>query len=243
VGKQITFASSDPPQADLDLLAQLQGMADDGRVGLVAHATLAGLQRGFVMTGPERFDSDRLGEVYATSDLLALAAPGSEVTFTVVPFGTESRTGVDRDLDGYLDTDELDAGSDPTDASSIPTEWTDLGSALSGLHGTPQILGKGPLVASGTISFGFAHMLENAPIILIMGLSEISLPFKGGTLVPAPDVLVVGLSTSGFGTLELAGTMPDFLPSGLTLVLQGWVVDPAGPQGFSATDGIKATVP
>jgi YVTN family beta-propeller protein len=243
VGKQITFAGPNPPQSDLDLLTQLQAMVDVGRLGLVAHATLGGLQRGFVMSGPDRFDSDRLGEVYSTSDLLALAAPGSEVTFTVVPFGTETRIGVDRDLDGYLDTDELDAGSDPTDASSIPTQWTNLGSALTGLHGTPQILGKGPLVANGTISFGFAHMLENAPMILIMGLSEISLPFKGGTLVPAPDVLVVGLSTNGFGTLELAGTLPAFVPSGLTLVLQGWVVDPAGPQGFSATDGITATAP
>jgi hypothetical protein len=46
--------------------------------------------------------------------------PGSELTFTVVRLGSETRIGIDRDSDGALDRDELDAGTDPADATSTP---------------------------------------------------------------------------------------------------------------------------
>jgi hypothetical protein len=52
--------------------------------------------------------------------LLALAAQGSELTYTLVPIGTRTRLGIDRDLDGFRDRDELDAGSDPSDPTSVP---------------------------------------------------------------------------------------------------------------------------
>jgi hypothetical protein len=243
VGRQITLASPAPPQSDVDELTVLRNLVTAGKVGLVAHALIDGESRGYTMTGPDRFDSDRMGEVLDSAELMALPSPGSEVTFTVVPVGTEDRVGIDRDQDGFLDTDEIEAGSDPADPASIPTEWTDLGNPLGGTHGVPKILGKGKLEASGTIRFGFANTLENAPLILIAGLSSIDLPFKGGTLVPAPDVLIFGLSTNGFGTLEISGGLPDWLPSGLTLVIQGWIIDGAGPFGFAATDGISATAP
>ncbi|MCA9729517.1 MAG: T9SS type A sorting domain-containing protein, partial [Candidatus Eisenbacteria bacterium] len=34
--------------------------------------------------------------------------------------GTDQRLGIDRDLDGYLDADEIDAGSDPGNPLSTP---------------------------------------------------------------------------------------------------------------------------
>jgi hypothetical protein len=43
--------------------------------------------------------------------LRTLAAPGSELTWTVVPKGTEWRIGVDRDADGVFDRDEQDRGT------------------------------------------------------------------------------------------------------------------------------------
>lgn len=38
-----------------------------------------------------------------------------------VPVGSGRRIAIDRDGDNFLDRDELDAGSDPTDPLSIPT--------------------------------------------------------------------------------------------------------------------------
>ncbi len=52
--------------------------------------------------------------------MLALAVPGGEVTFTVVPLGSETRLGIDRDLDGFFDRDEIAACSDPADPLDIP---------------------------------------------------------------------------------------------------------------------------
>ena len=42
------------------------------------------------------------------------------MTYTVVPQGSETRIGVDRDADGFLDRDELDVCRDPADPSSFP---------------------------------------------------------------------------------------------------------------------------
>ena len=37
-----------------------------------------------------------------------------------MPPGSGARIGIDRDDDGFLDRDELDAGSDPEDETSLP---------------------------------------------------------------------------------------------------------------------------
>src|SRR5437899_3115949 len=56
----------------------------------------------------------------ATTQLIALAGRGSELTLTGGPRGSGTRAGIDRDRDGYLDGDELDARSDPGNPASSP---------------------------------------------------------------------------------------------------------------------------
>jgi len=243
VGRQFTVSSPTLSPEDALVFQQLQDMAVAGTIGLVAKGLVEGAGCGFVQRGPDRFDRDRLGEILDADELLALAAPGAELTFTVVPIGTEVRAGIDRDSDGYLDGDELDLASDPADPASLPSDWTTLGGAVAGAHGVPKLLGKGPLVSDGEISFTLAEALENAPLILVVGLSTLNLPFKGGLLVPSPDILLFGLATDVYGTTTLAATLPPSLPSGLTIVLQEWIQDPAAVNGFAATTGISATAP
>jgi len=38
----------------------------------------------------------------------------------VVPWGTQTRMGIDRDEDGFFDRDELDGCADPADPTSVP---------------------------------------------------------------------------------------------------------------------------
>jgi hypothetical protein len=120
--------------------------------------------------------------------------------------------------------------------------WTDLGSALAGTHGEPLLQTLGTLVPGTPFWFRLSGALENSTCGLFVGLSSINVPFKGGTLVPANDVLVV-LPTDGAGELELGTGWPPGLPSGLTVHMQGWVVDAAGPVGFSASNAVARTVP
>lgn len=112
VGRQVTLAGA-PTAAQLAQLSTFRALADSGRVGLVVKGRVRGLARGFVYVGSGLFQSDRAAEVVSTPSLQALASPGAELTFTVVPAGSEWRIGVDEDEDGMLDRDELDRGRNP----------------------------------------------------------------------------------------------------------------------------------
>ena len=119
VGVQTTLLdSSSPAPGQLALIASMIGQADTKKVGLVVKGVQGGIPRGYAYVAPNLFQSDRSGEMVTAGALQSAAQPGSELTYTVVPRGTATRIGIDRDLDGCLDQDELDGGSDPADASS-----------------------------------------------------------------------------------------------------------------------------
>ncbi|MHC4845930.1 MAG: integrin alpha [Planctomycetota bacterium] len=121
--------------------------------------------------------------------------------------------------------------------------WTDLRNGLAGTSGTPVLDGVGSLVAGDAVTLSVSNALPLATTGLVIGLTDINASFKGGVLVPAPDVLVLGLLTDGSGTLTLPGLWPPGLPSDATLFMQCWIADPATPAGFSATNALSATTP
>ena len=120
VGYQITFVGTSDPVA-LARADTLKGQADSSFCDLVAKGRVNGQPRGWLYLGGDLWQPDKAAESdIATAALLALAAPGSELTLTGVPEGTGTRAGIDRDRDGHRDGDELDAGSDPGDPLSTP---------------------------------------------------------------------------------------------------------------------------
>lgn len=121
VGFQLTFDGLNNTEPGLvDLLAQLQSMADAASVGLVAKGNWNGEYRGFEYTGGGMMQSDRAVETVTVAALRLGADAGAEITFTVVPFGSQRRIGIDWDEDGYFDRDEMDACSHPANPDSIP---------------------------------------------------------------------------------------------------------------------------
>ena len=72
--------------------------------------------------GNGEFLGDRAGWPSISGAMLRALAnfPGHEVTYTCVPRGSGARLAVDRDDDGFLDGDEVDACSDPADPESTP---------------------------------------------------------------------------------------------------------------------------
>jgi len=121
--------------------------------------------------------------------------------------------------------------------------WTDLGSALAGSDGEPELTGVGPLTEGSLGSLDLTHALALSTTHLILGFSAINFGFKGGLLVPAPDLLLLGLPTDGNGELTLGFEWPVGVPSGLNLYFQHWIADPAGPAGFAASNGLRAVTP
>lgn len=126
VGTQTTLvdaASALPSQ--LALIDTMVSLASGGApaTGLVVKGLQGApaVQRGFMWdAASSRFQADRAVENLSLAALKAAAGAGRELTFTVVPKGSQTRIGVDRDLDGYLDRDEVLAGSNPADPTSVP---------------------------------------------------------------------------------------------------------------------------
>jgi hypothetical protein len=124
--------------------------------------------------------------------------------------------------------------------------WADLGQGLAGTHGEPGLLGTGTLAANDPISIQLGAARENAVANLVVGWSQIDLPFYCGTLVPAfssPNGLFVTLFTNGAGEISINDTWPSGVPSGFTIYLQYWIDDPAAPCGLAASNAISGTAP
>lgn len=127
VGTQETLIDHMSPGAgQLAQIAAMEALADVCAVGLVVHGLQSGEARGYAYLGAGSYQSDRAAELPSSATLIASATPGSELTWTVVPKGSETRIGIDRDEDGFLDRDELDLGSDPADPDSFPGAYPSL---------------------------------------------------------------------------------------------------------------------
>lgn len=123
VGWQITLTNSVNNAVVEAMLALAR--SPTGRVELIARGPRPGTNRGWLFNrATGYFQSDRNNEDLVVNELLALAGSGREFTFTMVPAGTGTRLGLDRDLDGYYDRTELELGFDPMNAASHGTNHT-----------------------------------------------------------------------------------------------------------------------
>ena len=120
--------------------------------------------------------------------------------------------------------------------------WTDLGQALGGALGPPRLLGTGLLHPGMPVKLKITNAAPHQPATLIVGLGALNAPFKGGVLVPTPN-LVLPIGFIGMGKLELATTWPTNLPPSSQLWMQVWIVDPTAPAGLSATNAVRAATP
>jgi len=156
----------------------------------------------------------------------------------------------DRDGDGIGEVAIGVPGLDDaaTDAGGVVLQdffanWFDLGQGLAGSLGMPKLKGVGFLVEDTPVTVTLTNAKKLVPAALVIGLSQLGAPLKGGVLVPNPDVLISGLSTGSTGGFALTSTWPDGIPSGFEFLLQAWLPDPAAAQGFAASNGLRARAP
>jgi sugar phosphate isomerase/epimerase len=125
----------------------------------------------------------------------------------------------------------------------VSAPWTDVGSGLAGVSGVPQLVGEGTLIGGDPASLALSNARPDSSAALVMGLALLQAPFKGGTLVPTPHLVIAGILTDGSGALDIGFTWPAGVPAGTMFWVQEWIVDPAGPQGFSSSNGLLGTTP
>lgn len=118
---------------------------------------------------------------------------------------------------------------------------SDLGNGLPGMfEQTPDLSGE---LVSGlcTVKLHLTSIAQS-PHVLVAGLSQIAVPFKGGVMVPTPDLLV----PNAFGPVSPVGELTVDLPSsaltGVRIYLQVWIKDPFGPNGYSATNALLMSI-
>ena len=121
--------------------------------------------------------------------------------------------------------------------------WTDLGSGLAGTNGVPLFEGEGTLIPNDSVTLTLSNALPLSQTNLLIGLNALFVPFKGGVLVPNPTIMIFGLPTGPSGQLPLTAHWPAGLPPSFTLYFQHWILDPGGPAGLAASNGLSATTP
>jgi len=111
----------------------------------------------------------------------------------------------------------------------------DLGFALTGSNGTPA---QSITFVKPAVRVAVTSAPKNRPGLVVIGARQAPMPFLGGTLVPSPDIAapIVADANGDVATLFPA---PGSFPTGVTVYVQSWFLDPAGPKGFAATNATR----
>jgi hypothetical protein len=177
---------------------------------------------------------------------------GSKAAYTNRP-GIEPRDflfAVDAVADGHLDL--VDEGAPNIGIQiGVTPNWTypagsaqlDLGHAQFGGSGWPGTRITGDFVPDEAVEIQLWAAGVATPAFLVAGLAEILAPFKGGVLVPRPDLVLGPLATGTEPIFELEGRWPHGLPVGTPITFQWWMADPVAPQGLSASTAVRVTQP
>jgi hypothetical protein len=118
--------------------------------------------------------------------------------------------------------------------------FTHLEPGIPGAAGMPLLSGDSTLVPG---SEGAIHVSNGAPFeecYILFGFSLLSLPFKGGVLYAAPDVIFPPLGLDGMGGITLPFIWPLGTPAGIPFWVQAWIDDPTAIFGTAATNGLFA---
>lgn len=129
-----------------------------------------------------------------------------------------------------------------TDFSFEPDGWPLLGPGLAGLDGVPNLVGFGTMQPGAMFTLSLVDAKPLAPAWLVLGTSPLLASFKGGVLAPLP-LSLLSFTTSIAGRIVIIGPWPAGVPSGLTLIMQYWISDAAGPKGWSASNGVAPLTP
>ena len=146
-------------------------------------------------------------------------------------------------VDGHFETLKLTLFLAPCPGGDPELPWTDVGGALAGTTGEPALSASASLCGGEPATVLLANAKPLSTTNLVVGFTVANAPFKGGLLVPHPDVLLLGLPVSAAGTNTLAFAWPASVPSGFHFWMQHWIADPATPNGFAASNALAAVTP
>ena len=189
----------------------------------------------------------RLFHLDTNRDIVELQLDGQDgLDLSVLGFGRDE-TGEVYVLANETGIPFPDLGGVPTGvvlrfALSDDRAFVDLGDGKAGTGGiVPHLEGDGRMTPGSNNALALSDAERDTPATLVVGLGVLGAPFKGGVLVPSPDLLIVG-TTDMVGMLTLPFAVPESFAAGISFVAQAWIEDPGATQGFSASNGLLASV-
>lgn len=234
VGFQVTASQGSLTAVKAGILALITRTVA-GDADLIVKGLVNGTPRSFLYDRNRRqFDPDtRAGSALTLSDIENLIKAGSAtLTFTGVLPLSGRRLGIDRDEDGILDGDEGVAS---------------YGVGTKGCAGVPTLkVSSEPRI--GNSSFSLVGQNAPARAFGILGLSggAGSLHLLGVDVlidITTAGVLLFDVIADAHGELAVPLPIPqDATLVGLTVFSQTLWSDACGPQGLSATQGLRITV-
>ncbi len=118
--------------------------------------------------------------------------------------------------------------------------FLDLGGSLAGSF-APVMSGSGSLADGEAFAISINNLPPSTTGYLFIGFSPLFADFKGGSLGPSPDALI--LLPTGFGSMNLPGSLPAGSPGNFSFYMQMWAADAGGPQGACASNTLQCTTP
>ncbi|MGQ0551758.1 MAG: hypothetical protein ACT4PU_00895 [Planctomycetota bacterium] len=179
-----------------------------------------------------------------TGGLAPTIAAGDQFGYAVAALGTNQLFGYGSVLTGSRFAD--DGGTDRGAAHLLQIStgvFTALGNSLAGGLGFPTSTGSGGTSPGGGIGFLLDNAVTQAPAFFVVGITHLGVPLFGGVLVPDPLLVLPGFNTGFVGKVLVTGAVPVGVPAGFPIYTQFWVADPAGPLGYSASNGLAFVTP
>jgi hypothetical protein len=123
---------------------------------------------------------------------------------------------------------------------SAQGSWTNLGSGKTGSFGVPVLVATPPNLGA-VLTFSVLAARPNSVAVFFIGLQPAILSVLGGTLVPAPDIVVV-LRTDARGNATLAINLPnDRRLMVIRPTAQCLIADPLATFGVAFTNALAGT--
>ena len=123
------------------------------------------------------------------------------------------------------------------DLPDLPGEICAIDLGLGGPGSAGVSLCGGDLTTGGSADLELVGGPANTPAYLLLGLTNGSVPLKGGTVVPFPWDVMIDLSTNGSGALSVPGITGPGFPA--TVFLQYVLVDGGQAQGFAFSNALQ----
>lgn len=170
---------------------------------------------------------------YISHDWTAGGGPDDWLDATV----TNCDEVLDQWVDALLDPGFLGADSGPL--LNGYDGWWGLGNSKAGGAGRPKLAGAGEVLPDAHVGLVLSGAAASVSAGLYVGYSAIYAAFKGGVLVPNPD-LVLPITTNGSGGYTLTFNWPSVASPGDTIWFQYWILEDSGPpEVWAASNAIK----